>query len=476
MVASSRKTRWPDCSPPKQSDFASRASRTLRSPTADSTTSIPADAERPVQAEVAHHGHDDRAAAERPLGERDRWRRARSGGRRRRRRRARRRRSADRRRRRTRRRGRAWCSTHRAGERGDVGRAEAVVDVRAVGRGADHVELDAEPGEHLRRDDTRGAVGTVTDDLQPRRPDRPGPRRRGAPRRRRCRVESFSITPTAAPETVSLVSPASSRSISSSIARSSASGSFEPFGDDELDAVVVEGVVRGRDHRRRDASASLRGRRARASAGRRGLAPGRLRRRCRRRARRAASAPSGGCRSRRGTSPREGDEPRPDRWPARARASPRRWRGPGSRRCRNGPPRGDQRLEYCGALRAFFRPYFLLSFSRASRVRRPAFFSAAAELGVHLDQAAGDAESKRAGLAGDAAAVDRRFDVEALGAVGDPQWLGGVLASRCGGEVLLERALVDRDRTVAVTKTDAGDRGLSSAGCLDEWLRHSCSS
>ena len=33
------------------------------------------------------------------------------------------------------------------------------------------------------------------------------------------------------------------------------------------------------------------------------------------------------------------------------------------------------RFEYWGALRAFFRPYFLLSFSRASRVRRPARFS-----------------------------------------------------------------------------------------------------
>src|SRR5690606_17451790 len=38
--------------------------------------------------------------------------------------------------------------------------------------------------------------------------------------------------------------------------------------------------------------------------------------------------------------------------------------------------RGDQRLEYCGALRAFFRPAFLRSTTRASRVRKPAFFSA----------------------------------------------------------------------------------------------------
>ena len=33
-----------------------------------------------------------------------------------------------------------------------------------------------------------------------------------------------------------------------------------------------------------------------------------------------------------------------------------------------------QRLEYCGALRAFFRPYFRRSFSRESRVRNPSAF------------------------------------------------------------------------------------------------------
>src|SRR4051794_6527831 len=38
--------------------------------------------------------------------------------------------------------------------------------------------------------------------------------------------------------------------------------------------------------------------------------------------------------------------------------------------------RAGQRLEYCGALRAFFRPYFLRSLTRASLVRKPAFFSA----------------------------------------------------------------------------------------------------
>src|SRR5207245_2039650 len=36
---------------------------------------------------------------------------------------------------------------------------------------------------------------------------------------------------------------------------------------------------------------------------------------------------------------------------------------------------GLYRLEYCGALRAFFRPYFFDSLTRASRVSSPAFLS-----------------------------------------------------------------------------------------------------
>src|SRR3984885_9740051 len=42
----------------------------------------------------------------------------------------------------------------------------------------------------------------------------------------------------------------------------------------------------------------------------------------------------------------------------------------------------DERLLYCGALRAFFRPYFLRSTARGSRVRKPAFFRAGRSSGV----------------------------------------------------------------------------------------------
>jgi hypothetical protein len=46
----------------------------------------------------------------------------------------------------------------------------------------------------------------------------------------------------------------------------------------------------------------------------------------------------------------------------------------GPEQASHGVPR--QRLEYCGALRAFFRPYFFRSLTRGSRVRNPAFLSA----------------------------------------------------------------------------------------------------
>ena len=83
------------------------------------------------------------------------------------------------------------------------------------------------------------------------------------------------------------------------------------------------------------------------------------------------------------------------------------------------------RLEYCGALRAFLRPYLRRSFSRASRARRPAFFSARPGLGVERDERPGDAEPDGAGLAADAAAVERRVDVVDLFGLREPQRLLG---------------------------------------------------
>ena len=71
-----------------------------------------------------------------------------------------------------------------------------------------------------------------------------------------------------------------------------------------------------------------------------------------------------------------------------------------------GDPPSDQRLEYCGALRAFLRPYFLLSFSRGVAGEEAGLLQRGPQLGVELDERPGDAEAQGAGLAADAAAVD----------------------------------------------------------------------
>ena len=82
-----------------------------------------------------------------------------------------------------------------------------------------------------------------------------------------------------------------------------------------------------------------------------------------------------------------------------------------------------------------------------------------------------DAEAEGTGLAGHAAAVDRRVDVVALGDVGDPERLGGVLTEGRRREVILEGALVDRDRALTLTDPDSGDRRLPTAGRLGEGVR-----
>ena len=69
-------------------------------------------------------------------------------------------------------------------------------------------------------------------------------------------------------------------------------------------------------------------------------------------------------------------------------------------------------------LRAPSCPYFFRSLMRASRVRKPSFFSALAQLDVVLDQRARDAEAHGAGLAGHAAAGDGREHVELVGGFG----------------------------------------------------------
>src|SRR5207244_6693605 len=68
---------------------------------------------------------------------------------------------------------------------------------------------------------------------------------------------------------------------------------------------------------------------------------------------------------------------------------------------------------------------------------------------VELGQGPGDAEAERAGLAGDAPAVDGGIDVVGLGRGRDPQGLGHDRPVGRGREVVLDRTAVDHDLALA---------------------------
>ena len=192
--------------------------------------------------------------------------------------------------------------------------------------------------------------------------------------------------------------------------------SLVPPGAEELDAVVGEGVVGGRDHRRRAGPGARRTRPRRGWGGRRGRRRRRPRWPGRPRGRPGGAGPSAGCPGRPGRpaagSTRAAARPRASASSAvsSALATPRT---PSVPKRRLGHP--ATAWSTAGALRAFFRPYFLLSFSRASRVRRPARLRRRAQLGVELDEGPGDAQAQRPGLARHPAAVDGGVDVVGLG-------------------------------------------------------------
>ena len=130
-------------------------------------------------------------------------------------------------------------SRTRRGDGLEMGRADAGVDVAAVRLGADAARRDAQPLETARRGRVRGAVGAV---------DAPARRRRRR-RRRRSRPASRRSASAASASTVARRRPAppAPRRSSASIAASAASSSLRPSPPQELDAVVLVGVVRGRD-------------------------------------------------------------------------------------------------------------------------------------------------------------------------------------------------------------------------------------
>ena len=131
------------------------------------------------------------------------------------------------------------------------------------------------------------------------------------------------------------------------------------------------------------------------------------------------------------------------------------------------PPSHERRiyrLLNCGALRALCRPAFLRSTTRASRVRKPARFSGARKLGVDLDERTGDPVAHRAGLARRAAAVQANAEVVLTLEPGRLQRRGREHPVHLPREVLLDRLAVDPRRAVAGAKDHARDGRLALAG------------
>ncbi len=312
----------------------------------------------------------------------------------------------------------APCSSTAARRSSEVRGAAVVVDVQAVGRGVDLDDLGAGAAQRLGADVRRGTVGAVDDDAQTVEPVR----QRGE-QVLDVHLGALGVVGDATDARAGRAGPLLAQARLDRVL--DVVGQLVTAAGEELDAVVGHRVVRRRQHdaevgverggqerdrrRRQHADAphvdagrqqpghdggleELAARAAVAGRPRRPVAARRARRRRRRRRARAR---------------------RPRRGRARARRSGRRWRGRVRRRCRTVDPQCCSRppargarsphmpmprsvapghravsrqrarargplsaCEYWGALRAFLRPYFLRSLTRASRVRKPAFFSA----------------------------------------------------------------------------------------------------
>src|SRR5688572_8791926 len=97
---------------------------------------------------------------------------------------------------------------------------------------------------------------------------------------------------------------------------------------------------------------------------------------------------------------------------------------------------------------------------------------------VVLDQRAGEPEADRAGLAGDATALDRDVDVELLLELRELERLAHDHARRLAAEERVERLAVDDDRALARLEEDARGRRLAATGTVilrschfDQFLR-----
>src|SRR5689334_15113686 len=114
----------------------------------------------------------------------------------------------------------------------------------------------------------------------------------------------------------------------------------------------------------------------------------------------------------------------------------------------------------------------LLAFLGARVARQQAFaFERLAQIAVVFDQRPGDAEPHGAGLAGDAAASDRRQDVELVGRLGDDQRGLDLHPQRFGREERVEGALVDADGPGAGAEKHTRGRRLAPTGSV---VLHCC--
>src|SRR4029077_621778 len=105
-----------------------------------------------------------------------------------------------------------------------------------------------------------------------------------------------------------------------------------------------------------------------------------------------------------------------------------------------------------------------LALLRAGVAREHSFvLERLAELGVVLDQRAGDSETDRAGLARHAAAGDRRENVELVCCLRQHQGSANLRPQRLGGEERLERPVVDADRPGSGTEEHTGGGRLPAA-------------
>src|SRR5690606_24854341 len=91
---------------------------------------------------------------------------------------------------------------------------------------------------------------------------------------------------------------------------------------------------------------------------------------------------------------------------------------------------------------------------------------------VVLDQRTGQAMANRAGLAGDAAALDRDVDVEITVQAHGLERLAHDHTRRLAAEELVERTLVDADVAAALAQEHAGGRGLAAARAVVRRNRH----